>query len=71
MLGLHLISPDVGAALSAKAFELGLNCNLVPLRELGGTIRIVPPLTVTEAELKKGLEILDEACKWVEMEMAA
>ena len=69
MLGLHLISPDVGAALSAKAFELGLNCNLVPLRELGGTIRIVPPLTVTEDELRRGLEILDEACRWVQGNM--
>lgn len=69
MLGLHLISPDVGAALSAKAFELGLNCNLVPLKELGGTIRIVPPMTVTERQLNRGLEILDEACAWVKKEM--
>lgn len=69
MLGLHLVSPDIGAALSAKAFELGLNCNLVPLRELGGTIRIVPPLTVSEDELTRGLGILGEACEWVQKTM--
>lgn len=65
MLALHTASPTIGAALSDQAFKLGLNCNLVPLKELGGTIRIVPPLTVTRAEIGKGLDILDQACQWV------
>lgn len=65
MLALHTCSPAIGAALSDKAFQLGLNCNLVPLKELGGTIRIVPPLTVTRAEIERALGILEESCQWV------
>lgn len=65
MLALHTTSPSIGAALSDAAFKRGLNCNLVPLKELGGTIRIVPPLTVSYTEIERGLAILDESCQWV------
>ena len=35
--------------------------NVVQLREMGGTFRIAPPLTISPDELALGLEILDQA----------
>ena len=35
--------------------------NIVQLPGMGGTFRIAPPLTSTDAELDLGLEILDTA----------
>ena len=35
--------------------------NVVQLRGMGGTFRIAPPLTTTDAEIDRGLEILDTA----------
>ena len=35
--------------------------NVVQLPGMGGVFRIAPPLTVTEAELDLGLEMLDQA----------
>lgn len=71
MLGLHLQSPDAGFALSEKALELGLNCNLVPLKELGGTIRIVPPINITMDEINEGLAILRQALEIVQAQFPA
>ncbi len=69
MQGLELVldrttktgSPELGAAVTARCLELGLHMNIVQLREMGGTFRIAPPLTITSDELGLGLEILDQA----------
>ncbi len=51
----------LGAAVTRRCFELGLHMNIVQLPGIGGTFRIAPTLTSTEAELELGLEILDQA----------
>ena len=40
---------------------LGLSMNIVQLPAMGGVFRIAPPLTVSDAELDLGLDILDRA----------
>ena len=35
--------------------------NIVQLPGMGGIFRIAPPLTIAEAELNTGLDVLDEA----------
>ena len=52
---------DRGARVSARCLELGLSMNIVARPGAGGVLRIAPPLTATDAELDRGLEILDEA----------
>jgi 2,2-dialkylglycine decarboxylase (pyruvate) len=54
-------SDALGAAVTARCLELGLHMNVVQLRGMGGTFRIAPPLTSSEAEINLGLEILDQA----------
>jgi 2,2-dialkylglycine decarboxylase (pyruvate) len=54
-------APEIGAAVSRRCFELGLSMNIVQLPAMGGVFRIAPPLTVTDAELDLGLDILDRA----------
>ncbi|MEV4419923.1 aspartate aminotransferase family protein [Patulibacter sp. NPDC049589] len=69
MQGLELVldrgtkqgSPELGAAVTARCLQLGLHMNVVQLREMGGTLRIAPPLTITTDELDAGLERLDQA----------
>lgn len=68
LVGLELVpepgAPDadaLGAAVTARCAELGLHMNIVQLPGMGGTFRIAPPLTATDAEIRRGLEILDEA----------
>lgn len=51
----------LGAAVTRRCLELGLHMNIVQLPGIGGTFRIAPSLTSTEAELDLGLEILDRA----------
>ncbi|TWF95312.1 aspartate aminotransferase family protein [Saccharopolyspora dendranthemae] len=51
----------LGAAVTQRCTELGLHMNIVQLPGMGGTFRIAPPLTATEAEIDRGLAILDEA----------
>ncbi len=54
-------APETGAAISRRCFELGLSMNIVQLPAMGGVFRIAPPLTVTDAELDLGLDMLDRA----------
>jgi 2,2-dialkylglycine decarboxylase (pyruvate) len=69
MQGLELVldretkagSPELGAAITQRCLELGMHMNVVQLREMGGTFRIAPPLTMTPAEIDLGLERLDQA----------
>jgi 2,2-dialkylglycine decarboxylase (pyruvate) len=55
---------DAGAisdAATDAAMELGLSANIVRAGASSGTMRIAPPLTVTDAEIDLGLELLDQA----------
>ena len=75
LVGLELVGPHgtdaqgtgaqsadaLGAAVTRRCAELGLHMNIVQLPGMGGTFRIAPPLTATEAEIGRGLEILDTA----------
>src|SRR4051794_19896080 len=54
-------APELGSAISRRCFELGLSMNVVQLPSMGGVFRIAPPLTVSDAELDLGLEMLDRA----------
>jgi 2,2-dialkylglycine decarboxylase (pyruvate) len=51
----------LGAKVTAACLERGLHMNIVQLPGMGGIFRIAPPLTITDAELDAGLEILDDA----------
>ena len=51
---------DLGAQISRRCLELGLNMNIVQLPGLGGVFRIAPPLTVTRPEIDSGLQILEQ-----------
>ena len=69
LLGLEVVAdrasmdPDHerGARITARCLELGLSMNVVQRADAGGVFRIAPPLTVTDAELDRGLEILAAA----------
>lgn len=69
LAGLELVDPEeqhgaadrIGAAVTRRCAQLGLHMNIVQLPGMGGTFRIAPPLTITDAELTHGLEILDAA----------
>ncbi|KAM0270264.1 hypothetical protein ACHAQH_009485 [Verticillium albo-atrum] len=71
--GLEIISdaetkapgPALGQAVSERAMEKGLSCNVVNLPGMGGVFRLAPPVTVTEEEIAEGLAILDEAFGYV------
>jgi 2,2-dialkylglycine decarboxylase (pyruvate) len=51
----------LGARVTAACLDRGLHMNIVQLPVMGGIFRVAPPLTITEAELDAGLDILDEA----------
>ena len=51
----------LGQAVTAACLERGLHLNIVQLPGMGGIFRIAPPLTVSEEELDRGLDILDSA----------
>lgn len=55
----------LGAAVTRRCADLGLHMNIVQLPGMGGTFRIAPPLTITDAEVARGLEILDAALSGV------
>jgi 2,2-dialkylglycine decarboxylase (pyruvate) len=51
----------ISDAVTDVALELGLSANIVRAGSSGGTMRIAPPLTVTDAELDLGVDLLDAA----------
>lgn len=53
----------LGAAVTAACLERGLHLNIVQLPGMGGIFRIAPPLTITEDDLHKGLDILEASIK--------
>lgn len=67
--GIELVSDKVtkepadrlGARVTAACLERGLHMNIVQLPGMGGIFRIAPPLTVSDAELDAGLDILEDA----------
>jgi 2,2-dialkylglycine decarboxylase (pyruvate) len=71
MLGVDLVrdretrAPDLelGAAVTARALDLGLSANIVRLPGLGSVLRIAPPLTIAPEEIDLGVEILDQALR--------
>jgi 2,2-dialkylglycine decarboxylase (pyruvate) len=54
-------APDLGAAITRECMRLGLSMNIVQLPGMGGVFRIAPPLTVSDAEIDLGLELLGQA----------
>jgi 2,2-dialkylglycine decarboxylase (pyruvate) len=54
-------APELGARISRRCLDLGLSCNIVQLPGMGGVLRIAPPLTISDAEISLGIEILRRA----------
>jgi 2,2-dialkylglycine decarboxylase (pyruvate) len=54
---------ELGALTTKRCFELGLSMNIRRRPERGSVWRIAPPLTVTHAEIDRGIEILDRALR--------
>ncbi len=72
LLGLEFVDEDAGRrrtaaqmsdAVTDRALELGLSANIVRAGASGGVMRIAPPLTVAEAEIELGLELLGAAMR--------
>ncbi|MBV9130689.1 MAG: aspartate aminotransferase family protein [Verrucomicrobia bacterium] len=69
--GLHIVAPTTGEPDSARAAEIVYQCFIrglllfAPLGFAGATIKICPPLTITEEALKEGVEVLDQAVRVV------
>ena len=70
LLGIEFEAADGGRGASAQALSdavtdealrLGLSANIVRAGASAGVMRIAPPLTVTEAEIDLGLELLESA----------
>ena len=57
--------PDAerGRAITDACMERGLSMNIVAVGGMAAVWRIAPPLNVTEAELDRGLEMLDDAIR--------
>jgi 2,2-dialkylglycine decarboxylase (pyruvate) len=52
---------ELGAEIMEAAMRRGLSMNIVKLPGMGGVFRIAPPLTVSDAEIDRGLEIMSDA----------
>ena len=69
LLGLEIVTDrstlaadhERGARITDRCLELGLSMNIVQREGMGGVFRIAPPLTVSDADLDRGLDILAEA----------
>ena len=73
LLGLEIVTDrhtkapgfDMGAQIMEEAMCRGLSMNIVKLPGLGGVFRIAPPLTVSSAEIDRGLQIMAAAIEVV------
>ena len=54
---------DLGAVITRRCLELGLNMNIVNFPGLSSVWRIAPPLTVTTDEIDSALTIMDQAIR--------
>jgi 2,2-dialkylglycine decarboxylase (pyruvate) len=69
LLGVEIVSdragktpaPELGSRIARECMTLGLSMNIVQLPGMGGVFRMAPPLTVTDAEIDLGLELLGRA----------
>lgn len=69
LLGLEIVTDrqskapgfELGAKVMEEAMRRGLSMNIVKLPGMGGVFRIAPPLTVSDAEIDRGLAIMSEA----------
>lgn len=69
MLGMEVVKDrqtkepafELGTAITQECLKLGLSMNIVKLPFMGGVFRIAPPLTVSDREIDRGLELLDAA----------
>jgi 2,2-dialkylglycine decarboxylase (pyruvate) len=69
LLGVEIVSdraskapaPELGSRVARECMALGLSMNIVQLPGMGGVFRMAPPLTVTDAEIDLGLELLGRA----------
>jgi 2,2-dialkylglycine decarboxylase (pyruvate) len=67
LMGLEFADTDgktaaaLSDAVSDTAMDLGLSANIVRVGASGGTMRIAPPLTVSDPEIDLGIELLDAA----------
>jgi 2,2-dialkylglycine decarboxylase (pyruvate) len=52
---------ELGARIMEEAMQRGLSMNIVKLPGMGGVFRIAPPLTVSDAEIDQGVEIMSDA----------
>ncbi len=52
---------QLGQAVTSACLRHGLHMNIVQLPGMGGIFRVAPPLTISDADLDAGLEILDRA----------
>lgn len=52
---------DLGARIAGLLVEKGLWAQLATMKSFGGVFRIAPPLVITEAELRRGLEVMEQA----------
>lgn len=54
--------PDaLGRAVTAACLEDGLHVNLLQVPGAGGVLRIAPPITIDEADLHRGVDVLEAA----------
>jgi 2,2-dialkylglycine decarboxylase (pyruvate) len=58
-------APGLGSAITRECMALGLSMNIVQLPGMGGVFRIAPPLTVSDAEIDLGLDLLKRAIEKV------
>ncbi len=71
MLGIEIVgdratksaAPALSAAITRRCLELGLHMNIVQLPGLGDVFRLAPPLTIAEAEIDRGLSIIEQAIR--------
>lgn len=69
LLGLEVVTDrhskapgfELGARIMEEAMLRGLSMNIVKLPGMGGVFRIAPALTVSEAEIDRGVEIMSDA----------
>jgi len=69
LLGIDIVrdragrEPDLetGDRIGAEAMKRGLSMNIVKLPAMGAVFRIAPPLTVSDEEIDRGLELMADA----------
>jgi len=69
LLGMEIVAdragkapaPELGARITRACMDLGLSMNIVTLPGMAGVFRIAPPLTVSDAEIDLGVELLGRA----------